>query len=92
MSGNNAWFEQNCDPDDVVEEQEAVASGGGNIGSPSGGPAPNTVTSVLENLIGQCYGELTPVSPNFPGDGDPDDIDFWDFDWESIFPSLIGIL
>ena len=91
MSGNNAWFEQNCDPDDIVEEQEAVASGGGNIGSPTGGPAPNTVTSVLENLIGQCYGELTPVSPNFPGDGDPDDIDFWDFDWESIFPSLIGI-
>ena len=37
MSGNNAWFEQNCDPDDVVESTEPVASGGGPIGAPGGG-------------------------------------------------------
>ena len=30
--GNNAWFEQNCDPDDNPnEQQEEVASGGGGV-------------------------------------------------------------
>ena len=64
MSGNNAWFEQNCDPDDVVESAEPVASGGGPVGAPGGGAAPNTVNAVIEDLIGQCYGQLTPRKPN----------------------------
>ena len=38
--GNNAWFEQNCDPDDNPnEQQEEVASGGGGVNrDPAGNP------------------------------------------------------
>ena len=53
--GNNAWFEQNCDPDDNPnEQQEEVASGGGGVNRDTAGhPSPNTINTVLENLIGK---------------------------------------
>ena len=90
MSGNNAWFEQNCDPDDVVESAEPVASGGGPVGAPGGGAAPNTVNAVIEDLIGQCYGQLTPRKPNFKDDDDDDDDDTFEIDWSFILPELTG--
>ena len=90
MSGNNAWFEQNCDPDDVVESAEPVASGGGPVGAPGGGAAPNTVNAVIEDLIGQCYGQLTPRKPNFKDDDGDDDDDTFEIDWSFILPQLTG--
>ena len=90
MSGNNAWFEQNCDPDDVVESTEPVASGGGPIGAPGGGASPNTVNAVIEQLIGQCYGTPIPRKPNFRDDDDDDDDDEFELDWEYLIPTLTG--
>ena len=90
MSGNNAWFEQNCDPSDVDQQQEQVASGGGPVGSPGGGPSPNTVNAVLEDLIGQCYGTQVLQKPNFKDPDDDDDLDEWEIDWGYLLDELIG--
>lgn len=65
--GNNHWFERNCDPSDVEQQEEVVQSGGGNTGSPSGGSAPNTLAAAVETLLGQCYGDQgTLTKDNFP--------------------------
>ena len=77
MSSNNAWFEQNCDPSDVDQQEEQVASGGGPVGAPDGSPSPNTVAAVLEDLIGQCYGTQTIQRPNFKDPEIDDDISEW---------------
>ena len=47
MSGNNAWFEQNCEPEEVLEENEAVASRRRNIRTPRRVATPNTDTRLL---------------------------------------------
>ena len=73
-----------------TEEQEEVQSGGGPIGAPSGGAAPNTIDAVVEQLIGQCYGDPLQRGDNFPT---PDQDDFnnrWGFDWDFLIPILEG--
>ena len=89
--GNNAWFEQNCDPDDNPNEVEQVASGGGDVNrDPAGNPSPNTINAVLENLIGHCYGEQSIATPNFGADLDADDANEFFLDWEGILDVLDG--
>ena len=90
MSSNNAWFEQNCDPSDVDQQEEQVASGGGPVGAPDGSPSPNTVAAVLEDLIGQCYGTQTIQRPNFKDPEIDDDISEWEIDWGFLLDELIG--
>ena len=90
--GNNAWFEQNCDPDDNPnEQQEEVASGGGGVNrDPAGNPSPNTINTVLENLIGQCYGEQSIATPNFGAEDGEDALNEFDLNWEGILDVLDG--
>lgn len=73
MSGDNGWFEQNCDPSEPTGAAEPVASGGGAVNKTSTGePAQKTVNSVIENLIGQCYPSQAPQSiRNFVPAADP---------------------
>ena len=52
MSGDNGWFQQNCDPnDDPNAGQQEVPSGGGpvNTGADGTTPAEKTVNQVIEN-------------------------------------------
>ena len=73
MSGDNGWFEQNCDPSAPTGPVEPVASGGGPVNkTPTGEPVAKTVNSVIENLIGQCYPSQAPQSiRNFVPAADP---------------------
>ena len=73
-----------------VEEQEEVQSGGGFIGAPSGGAAPNTIDAVVEQLLGQCYGDPIKRGDNFPTPDQDDFNDRWGFDWDFIIPILDG--
>ena len=64
---NDHWFERNCDPSDVEQQEQPVQSGGGGTGAPGGAPSPNTLTAVVEQLLGQCYGDQGTLQPNnFP--------------------------
>ncbi len=64
---NDHWFERNCDPSDVEQQEQPVPSGGGGTGAPGGAPSPNTLTAVVEQLLGQCYGDQGTLQPNnFP--------------------------
>lgn len=93
MSGNNAWFDQNCDPDEAPQEQETVASGGGPVNTSSDGvtPATKTVNEVLDNLIGQCYGDPPKPSRNFI----PPELDAvaneMTISWKPIYDVLSGL-
>ena len=72
MSGDNGWFQQNCDPsDDQSQGQQEVPSGGGGSNVKGDGtPADATVNQIIENLVGQCYpSQQTQTIPNF---GEPD--------------------
>ena len=74
MSGDNGWFQQNCDPnDDPNAGQQEVPSGGGpvNTGADGTTPAEKTVNQVIENLLGQCYPSTAPQTiRNFVPEGD----------------------
>ena len=56
MSGDNGWFQQNCDPsDDQSQGQQEVPSGGGGSNIKGDGtPVDATVNQIIENLVGQC--------------------------------------
>jgi hypothetical protein len=91
VPGNNHWFDRNCDPTDAPQQQEQVASGGGNVGSPQGGPADSTVNQVIEDLIGQCYPSQAPTSiRNFIGDDAPKIPNEMNLDWSGIFQIIDG--
>jgi hypothetical protein len=94
MSGNNAWFDQNCDPDESPQQQEVVASGGGATNTASDGvtPTQKTVNQVLENLIGQCYsGDVPKPTKNFiPPDLVQDPNEFL-INWRPIYDVLNGL-
>ncbi len=87
MSGDNGWFQQNCDPSAPAGgQQQEVPSGGGpvNTGADGSTPAQKTVNQVIENLLGQCYPSQAPQTiRNFVpedddrgGDGATQDFDF----------------
>ena len=68
MSGDNGWFQQNCDPsDDQSQGQQEVPSGGGGSNIKGDGtPVDATVNQIIENLVGQCYpSQSTKTIPNF---------------------------
>lgn len=93
MSGNNAWFDQNCDPDESPQQQEVVASGGGATNTASDGvtPTQKTVNQVLENLIGQCYGDPPKPTRNFiPPELVQDPNEFL-INWRPIYDVLDGL-
>ena len=68
MSGDNGWFQQNCDPSDDQSQgpQEVPSGGGGSNIKGDGTPADATVNQIIENLVGQCYpSQSTKTIPNF---------------------------
>ena len=89
---NDHWFSRNCDPEDSGEQQEAVQSGGGGTGAPGGGASPNTLVGVVEQLLGQCYGDSgTLLQKNFPTDPElplPPPVHI---PWDPLLSQIVGL-